>query len=119
MITYIYDSIGSYTVTMTVKNECSTAIKTFIINVLTNTNDLSDLAKGAIYPNPAADKINIKSTAQSVSVYNQLGNQVITQRSLDNNDPSLDISALPSGFYFVYLYDDNAKILARQKFVKG
>ena len=103
---------------MTVKNECSIAVKTFTINILTNTNDLSDLAKGTIYPNPAADKIYIRSTARSVSVYNQLGNQVITQTSLDNNDPSLDISALHSGLYFVYLYDDNTKILARRKFVK-
>ena len=55
-----------------------------------------------VYPNPAASELTIQanSTIEKISVYNVLGQEVITKNP-ESNIATLDISNLQKGFYIV------------------
>ena len=76
-------------------------------------NDLTDPI--VVYPNPAADQINISNfefgIGQNIEIYNALGEKVIS-RIPNGIEQNVDVSALPRGLYFVRIGD---KV---QKFVK-
>ena len=60
------------------------------------------------YPNPIQDILNItfEKTITSVSIYNLLGQKIIS-RSVNANQTSIDVSNLLSGTYFVKVIADN------------
>ena len=79
----------------------------------TNTFDTS---KVVLYPNPAANLLNIKGdfdTEESVTIFNMLGQTVLT-KAVFSNDQSIDITSLAKGIYNVYF--NNAKV--SYKFIK-
>lgn len=59
-------------------------------------------AQFSVYPNPVVDILNIKSNevVEGVSIYNVLG-QKVNQVAPNVASPSVDMSALKSGVYFV------------------
>jgi len=61
------------------------------------------------YPNPVKSILNVSNNAaiRSVSVFNMLGQQVLT-RSIGSNSGQIDLSALPSGNYVVKATSDSA-----------
>jgi hypothetical protein len=74
----------------------------------------------AVYPSPAADQVNIKLPAEFVngncSIVNSLG-QLVKHISLtNNNELTVDCSALTPGVYIVLLQDKNG--LNSKKFIK-
>jgi hypothetical protein len=69
-----------------------------------------------LYPNPAANVLNIKGDfdgEESVTIYNMLGQTVLT-KAVISNDQSIDITSLAKGIYNVYF--NNAKVSF--KFIK-
>jgi hypothetical protein len=65
-----------------------------------------------VYPSPAKDKIVIVSPSTSnFSIYDILGHQIL-RGSLSENSTDVDVSALPTGMYWVRVQD------AVTKFVK-
>ncbi len=73
----------------------------------------------SVYPNPAANQLNIKSNGQSLRhakayIVNSMGQTVKTVVNL--NRP-IDLSNLTKGLYVVMVYDNN-KLLSQQKFIK-
>jgi uncharacterized repeat protein (TIGR01451 family) len=79
------------------------------------TNDFEFSKYVTLWPNPAADKLHIKSTGltvKSISIYNVLGQlvQVITNAS---EVTAMDVSNLKSGHYFIKINSDKGVSSAR------
>jgi len=82
----------------------------YYFHIVLGLNDLTkDFAKIAIYPNPATDKITIKTSSthpqSQLSLISPAGQEVLT-RQIIQPKTQLDISSLPSGVYIVRLTND-------------
>jgi len=79
---------------------------------LLNDNDIK------LFPNPASENVTITETTSnsytSFSIFNQLGQQIIVQKS---NTKTIDISNLSKGLYFVIFTKDNSKIAIKRLMV--
>lgn len=108
---------GVYTITMTAVSGASNVQRTFQLTVNPYLG-IDDVVKNnfVLYPNPAANVLNIKGdfdSNESVTIYNMLG-QTVLRKALNSNEESLDVSSLAKGIYNVYF--NNAKVT--YKFVK-
>jgi hypothetical protein len=68
------------------------------------------------YPNPASQVLYLSSNAamQSVSVYDMLGKQCITQQTDGANTATLDLQKLVSGIYIVRMYGTDGQTAVKQ-----
>ena len=81
-------------------------------------NDLSENEELIIYPNPATDELGITNYElgiKEVAIYNVLG-KCIQQLTTNNQQPTLNISSLDKGIYFIELKSKEG--IRRKKFVK-
>ncbi len=72
-----------------------------------------------IYPNPTTGLITITNLPKEtirITVYNILGELVHNQELNDSNKPSVDLSALPDGLYFIQL--EHGQMTFRKKVIK-
>jgi hypothetical protein len=64
-----------------------------------------------LYPNPSSDFVSLRlsslATIKSVEIYNVVGSLVYKQLS---NTPTIDISELTNGIYFIKAMDSNGKV---------
>jgi len=95
---------GTYTATITDKNGCTASC---VSTVISTGIYASFLSQGiTIYPNPAKDMITLEMPAANgiiqVALVNVLG-QTVYSENIGNGTlkRSIDISAMPSGMYFV------------------
>lgn len=107
---------GVYTITMTAVSG-TTVTRTFQLTVLPFLG-ISESVKNhfVLYPNPAADILNVKGefdSNESVTIYNMLGQTVLTH-AVTTNEESINVSSLAKGIYNVYF--NNAKV--SYKFIK-
>lgn len=107
---------GTYTITM-VATSGTSVTRTFqlTINPFLSVNE-SVKNNFVLYPNPAANVLNIKGDfdgEESVTIYNMLG-QTVLKKAITSNEESIDITSLAKGIYNVYF--NNAK--ATYKFIK-
>ncbi|MEO5775537.1 MAG: T9SS type A sorting domain-containing protein [Flavobacterium sp.] len=107
---------GTYPITMTATSG-TTVIRTFQLTV-TPFLGIDESVKNhfVLYPNPAANILNVKGdfdSEESVTIYNMLGQTVLT-KAVTSNEESIDISSLAKGIYNVYF--NNAKV--SYKFIK-
>lgn len=115
----IHDPVLSV-VTETIAGEQPTAR---IFNLLSK-NNLLGIGSSAtsqfyakIFPNPASDKLTFRSESTAFNrlvVYNALGAQVLEHSDLLQTEISLDLSALPEGFYVVKAFDESG-LVAQKK----
>lgn len=105
-----YTQSGTYAVTLTVSNGCGSIAITIQVYVqpTTGIKDV-DAVAGAlkVYPNPASDKLNIKSVAtnvqlQQLSIYNMIGKKVYT-KTLQGGNAVISVASLPAGVYQVII----------------
>ena len=89
----------------------------YIYRAATASVDNNALLGFSMYPNPAADKLNIsaKETIQNAAVYNVLGKKVMSLE-INKSSESIDISNLASGIYLIK-YNVNDKV-GTAKFIK-
>ena len=97
-----------------------------ITGTLTSVNDLDDKATLSVYPNPAADKIELsyfldKSTQVYADIFDSKGSKVKTvTRGLQiagSQKMTIDVTDLSSGLYNVVLYMNNKN--TETKFLKN
>ena len=72
-----------------------------------------------IYPNPAADVINIEARypeIDEIAIYNLLGKAVFSISRFDNSR-KIDISSIPSGVYYVVV-KKGGEIIQTEKLIK-
>ncbi len=69
------------------------------------TEDLHADNNLAIFPNPASDKITIKSSSEikQVEIYNQVG-QIVQQIKTNDNVSTLDVSEFEPRIYFIKVF---------------
>ena len=70
--------------------------------------DMQEFVEVGVYPNPANDRVTIKSvsTIQRVEIYNQVG-QLVKQHNVNSNLVNLNVSGLNSGIYFIKVHSSN------------
>lgn len=115
----MYDSAGTYTVTLTASNAggSSTETKTNYVTVANtiNSNSINNGLKNVqVYPNPARDKLYISNLPEdaTISVFNCYGQQLI----LTSNKTYLNIDLLENGIYILQVHSGKSKQVFR--FVK-
>jgi len=67
-----------------------------------------------VYPNPATNAVfldNSKAQFDSVVVYNNLGQEILTQKLNSTNQENIDINALASGIYLLKFKHNEKTIL--------
>ena len=77
----------------------------------------NELLNVSMYPNPAADRLNISAanTIKNASIFNILGKKVMSLE-INKNSESIDVSSLASGIYLIKYQLDTATGTA--KFIK-
>lgn len=75
-----------------------------------------------VFPNPANEKVWIELpenfSHSEVNVFNCLGQQVLSEHYTNQSKVSLNISHLPSGFYYVRIGGDNHSIFNKRLIIK-
>ena len=83
------------------------------------TENFSNATAFAIYPNPANDRLNIRSkrnfVISDVTIYNTLGQLVLVDSNFQQNK-SIDVSTLKTGNYFIKINSDQG--ISNAKFIK-
>jgi len=63
-----------------------------------------------VYPNPATEEFRIDADIKSLSVYNSIGQMVVSVEDYQNGS-SIDISELRNGLYIIKADDNNYKLM--------
>lgn len=73
-----------------------------------------------IYPNPISSILHIDNYPKdcSVSIYDLLGKEVGHFTEYSDHNISIDLGYLESGFYSVFVFDNNGNILSSTKLIK-
>jgi hypothetical protein len=113
--------VGTYTVTVTDKY-CGIATLTVkITDAPMGISTMDATSAITLAPNPAANQLTIRSTAQfqnaSIRLMNIGGRLIQQEEALNGNDFTVDVSTLSAGVYFVEVMNVNA--VSRLKFVKN
>jgi len=98
---------------------------TFVINkwptAISNVNNTeSDIV---LYPNPTtSDEINLvyspSADVKNIAVYNIIGKMMNVYKVTDNTGANLKLENVPSGIYFVRLFNSHGDVVAIRKFTK-
>jgi hypothetical protein len=85
----------------------------------TDIDDDLENAHVALYPNPVSDKFNVesKNLINSVSIYNQLG-EILLSKKINGLIAEVGISSFSDGFYFLQIQLPNGNLINR-KFLKS
>jgi len=74
-----------------------------------------------LYPNPASNEVNLvfdgNSDIRNVAVYNIIG-KAMTVYKVSGSSANLNIESIPSGVYFVRLYNGLGHVVGTRKFTK-
>ncbi|MBN9483430.1 MAG: hypothetical protein BGO70_13190 [Bacteroidetes bacterium 43-93] len=112
---------GPYYVTIEATDGVETHQATFVMyKYPTSVNNFSKTSELMVYPNPAANDLNVvygNMDVKTIGVYNLIGKAVSYYRT-SGNSAKLDLSAVPSGIYFLRLNDEQGHVLATRKFTK-
>jgi hypothetical protein len=90
-------------------------IYNFLVNNPTSINEANLDNAVSIYPNPAANILNITTSSLNfqVSVFDLTGQSVLRE----SNSSTIDISGLPTGLYMLKLQDQNSRATITRKFI--
>jgi hypothetical protein len=118
-VSHSYTANGSYTVTLTVFNDCDTVNTTFTVQVSTiGLEDNGGISSLLIYPNPTQGLLSIDGTISTdsevkIRVINYLGQEIM----VDQFDPTssilsktYDLSAAAAGAYLIEIATDKGVV---------
>ncbi|MFK7808420.1 MAG: T9SS type A sorting domain-containing protein [Saprospiraceae bacterium] len=107
-------------------NKCAFLIKLTEDGYLSNSKNIdSSLPYNiSIYPNPASEFLNIdfpdflKNKILTINIYNNTGQLIKSREYHELNTLKLDLSAFPSGSYFLVLRNKENNIIAKRSIIK-
>lgn len=105
---HVYAASGNYPVRLLVSNTCGSMDTILTINVdryLGVANVVNNL-NIKVYPVPAQESVTIESgdptiSIHSLSIFNTIGQEVISRKKVNALKSNIDISNIPSGDYFI------------------
>jgi Secretion system C-terminal sorting domain/SprB repeat len=103
---------GNYCVVVTDSNGCSASSCDSIITI-TNISENNNKLNISIFPNPTTGQLSIsleKGTATALTLRNSLGQLLLSDKLKATNQVVLDLSAYPTGIYFLQLEVDGQVI---------
>ncbi len=90
-----------------------------------NETGKADISRSiTLYPNPALDFINIKSTAlnfrqNKLVIYNILGNEIQAETEIiDDHEVRIRVKELSTGYYLIAVRDEQTQFRGTYKFLK-
>lgn len=116
-------TVGTFYLKVKLQDASYSKITTFVItkpplgvpNVKNASNDI------ILYPNPANNELNVVYSAnadvKNIAVYNIIG-KVLTVYKVAGSSANLNIENIPSGIYFVRLYNSQGNVVVTRKFTK-
>lgn len=115
---------GTHYVTIEMSNDGFTNKKsmTFVVNKFpASINTVGKTTDAVVvYPNPASDELNVlfneAAGIKNIAIYNLIGKPVMVYKVSDNNSAKLNIGSIPSGVYFLRLFDGQGRVTAIRKF---
>jgi len=130
--THTYSAAGNYTICLTIadsvgctSNYCDSSylqknpnsiISVQVIQGITGINEYELFNQIKVYPIPATDKITIEGPPQAVIEIINIQGQLIKTVISNGNKETVDVSAFPSGIYFVKAR--TAKRMVMMKLIK-
>jgi uncharacterized repeat protein (TIGR01451 family) len=126
-VTYTLDMLDNFPIGSSVENKAGiyfdympavlTNVSTTAACWPTDVNTVTTPDKLSVYPNPASDKLQVKTGGQfsSYTICNSVG-QVMSRAAMINKEAVLDIRSLPAGVYSIKL--EGAKGTEVRSFVK-
>ncbi|PZU85063.1 MAG: hypothetical protein DI529_10435 [Chryseobacterium sp.] len=111
-----YNTGNAASTTIAIDNYKVEAVNSAVLGVATVGQIEGDISEVSIYPNPATDYINIKSTSKikSVSIVDVSGKTVSSRKAVLNNQ--LDVRNLPVGIYIINIETESG--IQSKKFIK-
>ena len=70
--------------------------KQFELENVSSTLENNEISNTSVFPNPVSNQLNFSQLADSFSIYNSLGQQIMTGQSVDN----ISVAHLSKGVYF-------------------
>jgi len=84
-------------------------------------SSLNNKDEATLYPNPANSEVNVVYDAdadvKSVAIYNIIG-KMMNVYKVAGNSANLNIENVPSGIYFLKLYNSKGNVVVTRKFTK-
>ncbi|MBI1285978.1 MAG: PKD domain-containing protein [Flavobacteriales bacterium] len=118
---HVYDHHGTYTVTLTVTNDCGEDVYTVSINTLQTGIADAEAFNFAIYPNPANSELFVQPSSSItaklyVDVISTTG-QILKSTTVNGLDKtgriSIDVNGLSNGIYYLRLVSENEQTVLR------
>lgn len=105
-------TISGNTITGTITSDANTDVDCFTATKATaSQNDFSDFSF-SYYPNPVENVLNLTANEyfNSISIFNLLGQKIMSFSSFNKTNMQLDLSKLMSGVYLIEISKENNKI---------
>lgn len=116
MVNYLTNGNGVYSLEVTNAFGCSFLSYPWALDVGIDENNLGSLH---VFPNPAKDELHLTGieSGDKIVITSIVGQEVLLQQLENVSEINLNIANLPSGVYFVSLFE-NGNIVSRSKFIK-
>lgn len=115
--THTYGEEGTYTVTLTVSNDCDSASVTATVVYGVSGINENDLIELNVFPNPTNKYLNIFNESsfdmESIVIVSPIG-QVVFNNKVISNEFKFDVSQFATGLYHVNIILNNGNIVQRK-----
>jgi hypothetical protein len=112
-----YTVPGSYTVTLTLRNECGEVVATRVVTISapTGIDDVSALQKEiSVYPNPSRSKVVIANKAnikmKEINIVNLMGQQVYKNDKVNAMQVEINTTGFAAGIYNVMINTEKGMV---------
>jgi hypothetical protein len=124
-MTHIYAGPGTYTVTLTLSNDCGEITVTKIV-VIENPTDIADISaiqkEFNLFPNPSKTVVTISNKAgikmKQIILSNLVGQNVYTDNEVNTDKAMIDISGFAPGIYNASIITEKGTINKKLQIIK-
>lgn len=120
---HTYSAPGTYMVTLEVSSSCGKKEYYTYVTIVQSVDE-QELSKNNVklYPNPTQSMITIETVGNvqmnGLTVVNNLGQEVLSQKMDQSDKVVLDVTRLPSGVYHVRIESDRGTLIKQFQVVK-